>query len=322
MRHLVLATPIFLLLGLAVAPVAAKADHPPGVLHASLLNALKLDFDSHELWIDRFTCTFLPQPTKPTSSVWPYNPDDGEALEGVIRDAKDRVVLRYGFYANEQGAPYWVVHNYKILQNETGTAANGKRVKIAPGAYTLELLVGGEAFYRFPFQVTEVASDDAFAPQPYRFLQGGWSNWGYLFYPQANREMSIYFKLWLRIEGRTERKSARPTMEVFRGDTRVAVSSENMEITLRPEWNRFDLQLQTPPDAPPNTGRYLKAKDILDHDGPYRIDVALDGKPYGTWRFEVKAGQLLPRGRSVRGTADPLTFVEGGRDAFWYERDT
>jgi hypothetical protein len=26
----------------------------------------------------------------------------------------------------------------------------------------------------------------------------------------------------------------------------------------------------------------------------------------------------LYTGRAVRGKADPLTFIEGGRDAFWY----
>ncbi|MDJ0976324.1 MAG: hypothetical protein QNJ98_17820 [Planctomycetota bacterium] len=321
MRRIATPAAILLLIASLQTSTTAAEGHAPGVLHSSLLNAVKLDFDSHEFYLDRFTAVFLPNPEKKTSSMWPYNPDDGEALVGTVTDAKGKVVLRYGFYASMQRAPFWVVHNYKILENKTGNAPSGKRVKLAPGSYALDLTAKGKKFYHFPFEVSEVASDDAFTPEPYRFLEGGWQDWAYVFYPQANPEMSIYLKVWLRLKGRTKHKKTHPQMEVFRGDKRVAVSPENMHFTLRPEWNRFDLQMRTPPDAAPNTGKYLKAKDILDQDGAYRIELALDGKPYGTWRFEVKDGKLVPKGRTLRGTADPLTFVEGGRDAFWYERD-
>ena len=48
--------------------------------------------------------------------------------------------------------------------------------------------------------------------------------------------------------------------------------------------------------------------------------MTIDGQPYGTWTFAVAGGKLQYAGRTVGSSADPLTFVEDGRDTFWYYR--
>ena len=44
----------------------------------------------------------------------------------------------------------------------------------------------------------------------------------------------------------------------------------------------------------------------------------INDKPYGAWKFAVKDNKLKYTDRTQRETADPLTFIEGGRDAWWY----
>ena len=56
------------------------------------------------------------------------------------------------------------------------------------------------------------------------------------------------------------------------------------------------------------------------YHGNYTLTMKLDSNVYGVWKFKVIGGQLNYTGRTERGKADPLTFVEGGRDAWWYER--
>jgi hypothetical protein len=46
--------------------------------------------------------------------------------------------------------------------------------------------------------------------------------------------------------------------------------------------------------------------------------MTIDGNVYGVWKFKVSGGKLNYTGNTVRGQADPLTFVEGGKDAWWY----
>ena len=67
-------------------------------------------------------------------------------------------------------------------------------------------------------------------------------------------------------------------------------------------------------------GGYFKAKDLVGTDGKYKLTMKLDGKSYGEWKFAVSGGKPVPVGRAARGKADPLSFVEGGRDAFWFEQ--
>ncbi|MHC5011226.1 MAG: hypothetical protein ACYTG6_09780 [Planctomycetota bacterium] len=299
----------------STAPVGA-ADNPPGILHSTLLNGVKLDFDSHEFYIERFTATFLPEPQSQTGSIYKYNPDDGDSLQATLTDADGNLVLRLGFYGNLQEQPFWIIGSYKFLENNTGNEPSGSRIKLAAGKYVLDFFVKGEKFYHFPFEITEIASEDAFAPEPYRFLEGDWNDWGYIHYLRADPEMNMFWKVWLRTKSRNKSLTVRPTMKVFRGDTLVAVGNENYQITLQPEWNRFEFQM----NHPPGQGGYLKAKDILGTDGDYRIEIQIDGETYGTWGFQVAEGKLAYTGRTARGEADPLTFVEGGRDAWWYAR--
>ena len=90
-------------------------------------------------------------------------------------------------------------------------------------------------------------------------------------------------------------------------------------LSLRAEWVRYELDIIFPMEGT-SGGAYFKASDLVGTDGAYTLTMAFDGEPYGTWNFEVKDGKCVPAGRTVRGEADALTFVEGGRDAFWYEK--
>ncbi len=45
-------------------------------------------------------------------------------------------------------------------------------------------------------------------------------------------------------------------------------------------------------------------------------------KIYGKWKFDVIGGKPKQVGRSDRATADSMTFVEGGKDAFWFKRES
>jgi len=64
---------------------------------------------------------------------------------------------------------------------------------------------------------------------------------------------------------------------------------------------------------------YFKAKDLLANDGNYVLRMELDGQPYGDWPFSVADHKLTYVGRTAPGS-DPLTFIAGGKDAWWYEK--
>lgn len=98
----------------------------------------------------------------------------------------------------------------------------------------------------------------------------------------------------------------------------IATARPNMSFTLRQEWNRFQFDLIEPMRGT-GGGRQLAAKDILV-DGDYVLRMVVNDETYGLWRFTVTGGALQPAGRTDRAESDPLTFVEGGGDAFWFGR--
>ena len=150
------------------------------------------------------------------------------------------------------------------------------------------------------------------------FLEGDWSDWGYFYYFDANPEQSIQWKIWLRNKAHESEKDYDIRLEVHSaGGELIATNRENMTFSLRAEWVRYEFDLIFPMVGT-SGGAYFKAKDLLDNDGDYTLTVQLNGELYGEWQFRVSDGKFVPSGRTVRGEADSMTFIEGGTDAIWY----
>jgi hypothetical protein len=160
----------------------------------------------------------------------------------------------------------------------------------------LDFYLESGRFYTFSFSTSKLSGSDPFAGGDFYFIDGPWEDWGYLYYRDADPTQSFHFKVWLRNYAHGPDRDVKPLIEVHRGGTLVCTSRQ-MTLTLQPEWTRFDFDLIFPMEGT-SGGAYFKA----------------------TWSFKVAGGKLNYTGRTVRGQADPLTFVEGGRDAWWYEK--
>jgi hypothetical protein len=145
--------------------------------------------------------------------------------------------------------------------------------------------------------------------------------WGYLYYRDANPANNLEWKLWLR--GDTcKSRPIKARVEIVRDDdgTVVCVNRENTTHSVRPKWTRLAVGMVFPEGKEVPHGTYFKAKDLLETDGAYTLTMQIDGELYGKWKFEIADGKPVYTDRTLRGKANPLTFIEGGRDAFWYAR--
>jgi len=298
----------------------ALADNTPRILHAALLNGVKLDYKTGELWIDRFTVLFLPEPSKKSKTIYGYNPDDGGELYAMLTDESGHVLARFDFFAEKKEPPSWIVYNHKLTEKKMKNKTSKKRVKLMVGKYKLNFFVEGKQFYRFPFEVSVLQSEDPFLPVDVHMLEGDWNNLGYLYYAGADPEQNLIWKVWLRNVGRdgNEHKNINAIAELYQSEKLIAVSNKGYTQNVFPEWTQYGFDLNFPEDSAKG---YLKAKDILANDGNYRLIMTIDGKPYATWKIQVVKGKLAYKGRTIRGMADPLNLIEGGRDAWWYTKD-
>ena len=295
----------------------ASGGNPPGLMFSTVLNGIKLDHKNGNFYLDRIQAVFLPEPSAKSNTIYAYNPDDGGKLGAVLKKADGGEVARYEFYAQQMKAPFWLLNSCKVTETASGNRPSSGRIQLAKGEYVLDFHVEGTHFYHFPFRVDTLESSDPFNPGEKYFLEGDWSDWGYLYYRDANPGMSIQWKVWLRNKGLESHKDVKVELEVKRGGKLVCTTRPHTTYSLRPEWVRYEFDLIFPMEGT-SGGAYFKAKDLLSADGSYTLGMKIDGQPYGVWNFKIAGGKLQPEGRAVRGKADPKTFVEGGVDAFWY----
>lgn len=66
---------------------------------------------------------------------------------------------------------------------------------------------------------------------------------------------------------------------------------ESSAMTLKPHWGGYKLSFRPTPARPDGSSEF-PAAELLRTDGDYRIELSLDGKPYGSYRLTVKGGKF------------------------------
>ena len=218
--------------------------------------------------------------------------------------------------------PPYKLFSFKNPLNPDGSNFDYSNMKLTqPGKYVMDFYIGEKRFYTFDFSVRTVEPANPFDGATLYLTDGPWNDWGYLFYPDADPSQNLIWKVWLR-EATHTRASHKVRVEIVRDKDKklICQSRENTSYSFRNDWVRYSFDMVNPP-VKTSGGAYFKAKDLLAVDGGYTLTMKIDGAVYGVWKFRVEGGKFNHTGQTVRGTADPMTFVEGGKDAFWYKRE-
>jgi len=283
----------------------SSRKYPPGLSYSSVLNGVKLLSKKAQFRLHHIQATFLP--------------GDNPTGYTILRTADGKEICRFEWKSQKLKEPYRLLDFWNVTDLRSGKKVPGGLAFSQPGDYVLDFYLPDEHFYTFPFSVAKLSGADPFAGGDFYFLEGDWSKWGYLYYREADPTKSLQWKVWLRNKEPKPNATVKIRIEIKRDSdgTLVCTNRKNMSFGLRPEWVRAEFDLIFPMEGT-SGGRYFKAKDLLDTDGKYTLKMKINDKPYGTWKFAVTGGKLNYTGRTARGKAAPLTFIEGGRDAWWY----
>jgi hypothetical protein len=283
--------------------------YSPGLSFSSLLNGVQMLPKDGQFGLHQIQATFLP--------------DDCKEGFTVLRTADGKELFQFDWRPQTLKKPYSLLDVYKATDLITGESPASQRTSLTtPGDYVLDFYLPTEHFFTFPFSVAKVGDDDPFGAGQCYVLNGAWQDWGYLFYTDAKPEQSLQWKVWLRNKGCDE-KSIKVRIEIRRDQDGelVCTSREHTTNSCQPKWARLEFDMVFPEGKEVPHGTYFKAKDLLNSDGAYTLTMKIDEQLYGTWKFAVEGGKLNYTGRTLRGEADPLTFIEGGRDAWWYAKE-
>ncbi len=299
---------VIALLLVAALSLPAVAEYPPGIMFASLLNNVRLVSNNASFSLDnQMQGVFMPAGAK----GWV-----------IFRKADGAELYRFDFKTELIKLPYMRFDFMTATDLSSGQSSLLMFPFKEPGSYVLDFYLEGAKFYTFLFSIAKKSPSDPFAGGDVYLIDGDWSSWAYLYYPKADPGNSLSFKVWLRHDSADKLTvDYAPRIEITRDKDKklVCTSRENQTISLHREWNRFEFDMIFPM-VKTSGGAYFKAKDLLAVDGSYTLKLALSGKLYGTWKFSVKGGKLTYGDRTDRSKADPLTFIEGGQDAWWYKK--
>jgi hypothetical protein len=290
----------------------AKKDkdrkYAPGLSFSSVLNGVDLLAKDGQFRLHHIQATFLP--------------DDCKEGFTVLRTADGTEICQFDWRPETLEKPYSLLGLYKTTDLRNGENVAGGLPLGTPGDYVLDFYLPTEHFYTFPFSVAKIGGDDPFGAGQCYTPNGAWQDWGYLFYSEAKPDQNLEWKVWLRNEGCDE-KSIQVRVEITRDQDGelVCTSREGTTYSVQPKWTRIAFGMVFPEGKDVPFGTYFKAKDLLETDGAYTLTMKIGDQTYGVWKFAVEGGKLNYTGRTVRGEADPLTFIEGGRDAWWYAKE-
>ncbi len=281
---------------------------PPSIMFATLLNNVTVN--AKDGWFklgNQIQNLFMP---------------DGSTGTAVLSKVSGPEIVNWNWGLDSFGLkPPYKLFGFKTALKPDGSPYPIRDLKLTdPGKYTLDFFVDGKKFYAYPFTVAKFEPTDPFDGEAMYFTDGAWNDWGYLFYREADPENNLLWKIWLR-EKSFKTPSHKVKIEIVRDADRKVVCQNRTDATntFRHQSVRYDFDMINPP-VKTSGGGYFKAKDLLGVDGAYTLAMSIDGAAYGTWKFKVAGGKPVTVGRAERGKGDPLSFVEGGKDAFWYER--
>ena len=317
-RRLIGVTAGVCLLALSYRPAAAQqADCIPGITFGSLLGNLSVGYGDGRLHFDKLYAVCLPVPPNASNPRTPYDPDSGSKLSMVVKTADGRALNTYVWSAERIGS-LWEMSRYKVVGGYEAVKP------LAAGSYLLEFAAEEQPFYRFPFSVRSVRNEDPYeAPGDRYFIDGAWRDYGNLYYQRNDPKSSLTFTTWVQDQAaRQGRRSVPYEIRLIRAQDGTVLGEDSGTLRLEPRWLRATLYFRPAGDK----NAFLKAADVLDRDGAYRILLSVEGRARGEYPFSVKSGRIELRGRQLREKTEPMVYItdhiSGGRyTSWWLARD-
>jgi hypothetical protein len=278
---------------------------PPRITMGSLLDNLKVD-STGRVSFGRLYAVCLPEPARQGKTIYAYHPYDGGKLAAALKNSGGEKLNTFVFYG-EKFTTLWELPSYEVVGGRESVKP------LAPGSYELEFSAEDKPFMRLPFTVSTLESRDVYRPQKFYLLDGAWRNYAEIYYPNVNRFMQM--RVWLRDTENAglEPKTVQYAIELVREadkKTLARVGGERSGMRLTHDWQAFNLSFRAA------EGSEFTPAEVLKTEGRYRINLSVDGKPYGVYFFAVRGGKF----QFVAGGDDnPLAFafpLEAGDKGF------
>lgn len=176
-----------------------------------------------------------------------------------------------------------------------------------PGDYVLSVQVNGETITSMPFSMKKDASSDPFNPKNTFVREGPWRDLAHFSVRNEDPDSHLELTWWtsLRELAPGSAKNNLVTVHIMNGAQEIASTRSPVVIT-QSDWQMFRQEFHFP--AEPKV-RWMTLGDLTKRDGVYTIVAKVNGKPFKTYRAEVRGGQLQRHARNALNHEPHSAFI-------------
>jgi len=202
-----------------------------------------------------------------------------------------------------------------------------------PGDYVLSVLVDGQPLTTLPFSMKRESNNDPFNPRTTFVREGPWRDLAYFSSRTDAPDSHLEFNWWTSLRELPAGTPQRPlvTLHLLRGAQEVAATRSPVVIS-QTDWQFFYQEFHFPTEK---QVRWMTLADLTKTDGEYTVVAKVNGKPFKTYRAEVRGGQLQRHPRNSLDTQPHTDFISPRlvdtssrstssytmRDTFWVKKN-
>ena len=283
------------------------------------------------------------QPSSPTTST-PSSTQPAESTSSNPQSYQPAIeyqsFMQLRFYENQGG---FLVEDLEVVFPQAGKKAtfvisrpNGEVVKTVPlrletplasftafgmfkpdgnpglapigeaGDYVLSVHIDGQPITALPFSMKREASNDPFNPKTTFVREGPWRDLAYFSVRTDEPDSHLEFNWWTSLrELPPGTKSPLVTLHIMHGGQEIAATRSPV-VPTQTDWQFLYQEFHFPTEA---KVRWMTLGDLTKRDGEYTVVAKVNGKPFKSYKAEVRGGQLQRHPRNNLNTEPHTAFI-------------
>jgi hypothetical protein len=173
------------------------------------------------------------------------------------------------------------------------------------GDYVLSVHIDGQPITTLPFSMKREASNDPFNPRTTFVREGPWGELAYFSNRPEVPDSHLEFSWWTSLrELPPGTKNPMVTLHLMYGGQEIAATRSPV-VPTQTDWQFLYHEFVLP--ATPV--RWMTLADLTKRDGEYTVVAKVNGKPFKSYRAEVRGGQLQRHPRNSMDTNPHTAFI-------------
>jgi hypothetical protein len=174
-----------------------------------------------------------------------------------------------------------------------------------PGDYVLSVQIDGQTITTLPFSMKREASSDPFNPKTTFVREGPWRDLAYFSDRPEIPDSHLEFSWWTSLrELPPGTKNPMVTLHLLYGGQEIAATRSPV-VPTQTDWQFLYHEFVLP--ATPV--RWMTLADLTKRDGEYTVVAKVNGKPFKSYKAEVRGGQLQRHPRNSMNMEPHTDFI-------------